>query len=356
MNVDTDIDIDIDIEYNYHSNYELIINKDNYLSKGLCGLLNIGNTCYLNSILQCLFATLKLSDYFLSYNFNEDVNKKYSKIVNNYYKLLESVFEYNQLIKPKSIIESIGTFDKRYITLEQQDSHEFLINFLELLHKGIRYDIDIEIKGGINNIKSKYIENWSKNHKNNYSIIIELFYGYIFNNIKCNNCKYSDKIFEPFNTLSISITSDSLEGCLDNYFEEYNIDEWNCEKCENKGCNKKSKLWSLPNYLIINLKRFKTDEKNKLHKNIENVKFPLSNLNLTKYITKEKNDENNYIYDCYAVNYHTGNLNNGHYYSIVKNLNKSWYLMNDGNVSIFRNVNNMNNNAYIIFYHRRFIK
>ena len=60
--------------YNYdiHKNYELILSKKIYSGKGLSGLINLGNKCFLNSILVCLSNTLKLTDYFLSNKFKED--------------------------------------------------------------------------------------------------------------------------------------------------------------------------------------------------------------------------------------------------------------------------------------------
>ena len=78
---------------------------------------------------------------------------------------------------------------------------------------------------------------------------------------------------------------------------------------------------------------------------------------MTKYISTDKNDKNHYIYSLYAINYHSGTANSGHYWSACKNLNNNWYLFNDGNVSKFHNINDLlTKDAYILFYHRKFIK
>jgi len=360
----------LDIEYDYHKNYQLILNKNRYLTKGLCGLLNLGQSCYLNSILQCLFATLKMSDYFLSCKYKEDIdNRKRNNtyyFVNSYVTLLSNVFEENQLIKPKSFIENIGKFHKKYLSSQQQDSHEFLLNVLEILHNGLNYEIEVEIKGEIKShsdtLMKKYLENWSKFYEKDYSFLIEIFNGSLVNNIRCANCEYQDEIFEPYNHLSVCLPETtitlSLEDCLDNYFGEHleEIETWNCEKCKGKGCVKSVDLWTLPNYFIINLKRFKKVEGCILSKNTNNVNFPLTNLNMTKYISKEKADSNNYIYDCYAINYHTGNIDGGHYYSAVKNLDGNWYNANDGNMSRYNDTSQLvNNDAYTIFYTRKMI-
>lgn len=360
----------VNFEYDFHKNYNLRIKKDAYKGHGLCGLLNMGNKCYLNSILQCLCNSLKLTDYFLSSKYKEDLDKVHKKehyFLNSYTTFLNHVWDENQLIKPKSIIENLGQFHKKYYNLQQQDSHECLLYILDILHKSVSYEIEIEITGEIKSRKDelmkKALETSKSFYEKEYSFIIELFYGNLINNIKCNNCDFKDEIFEPYNNLSLTLPENNgstLQECLDDYFNVIsNIDTWKCEKCNKNGCNKNGVLWSIPNYLIINLKRFK-GHKTTLLKNKNLVTFPVNDLNLTKYISSEKKDVNNYIYDLYAVNYHGGELDNGHYWTTTKNLDGNWYNFNDGNVSKLSKCGLesqlITNDAYILMYHRKFIK
>jgi ubiquitin C-terminal hydrolase len=360
----------LEYEYDFHKHYELKLNKQTYLSKGLCGLLNLGNKCYMNSILQCLFNSLKLTDYILSTDYKDDLDVKNRKneqyVLHSYVTLLNHVWESNQLIKPKTFIENLSKFHRKYYSLQQQDSHECLMYILDILHKALAYEIEVDIKGDVKTrtdaLMKQSLETWKSFYEKEYSFIIETFYGNLVNNIKCTHCSFTEEVFEPYNNLSISIqdTNSSLTECLDDYFNnEHLIDTWNCEKCNNHGCNKSSILWTLPNYVIINLKRFKNDG-NQTHKNNNLITFPLKDLNLTKYISKDKNDMNNYIYDLYAINYHGGDLNGGHYWSSCKNLDGSWYNFNDGNVSKYNSSNIesqlITKDAYILFYHRKFIK
>lgn len=362
----------VDFNYDIHKNYNLKIKKETYIGKGLIGLLNLGNKCYINSILQCLSHTLKLTDYILSADYVEDqhrgVNEYY--ILHSYVTLINNMWKENQLIKPKSFIENMGKFHPKYFNLQQQDSHECLLYILELLHKALSYEIEVEIQGEIKNhsdiLMKKYLDNWSKFYEKDYSFIIETFNGSLVNNIKCKSCNTVSEIFEPYNNLSLSIsdTSSTLEQCLDDFFGEYSsIDTWKCEQesCKNEqsGCIKSVDLWTLPNHFIINLKRFKGQQSGK---NINTINFPLTNLDLTKYISKEKSDKNNYIYDCYAINYHSGNnCESGHYYSACKNLDGNWYNFNDGNVYRYHgNSTSLSQqlvtaDVYNIFFSRRFI-
>ena len=360
----------LEYEYDFHKHYELKINKSTYTGKGLCGLLNLGNKCYMNSILQCLFNSLKLTDYILSTDYKDDMDLKHKKneqyVLHSYVTLLNHVWDSNQLIKPKSFIENLSKFHRKYYSLQQQDSHECLMYILDILHKALSYEVEIDIKGEVktrtDSLMRKSLETWKGFYEKEYSFIIETFYGNIINNVKCLNCNISEEVFEPYNNISLSIqdASASLQECLDDYFQnDHVIDTWKCDKCNEHGCNKSSILWTLPNYLIINLKRFKQNG-NSTSKNSNLITFPLKDLNLTKYISSDKNDANNYIYDLYAVNYHGGNLDGGHYWSAGKNLDGNWYNFNDGNVSKYNSSNLesqlVTKDAYILFYHRKFIK
>ena len=240
---------------------------------------------------------------------------------------------------------------------QQQDSHECLMYILDLLHRGLSYEIDVKIKGEVKDEKDDLMKasliSWKQFYEKGYSCIIENFHGLYYNIVKCKNCDFRENVFEPYNCLSIDINSDELNECLTQYFTEYHIDTWNCSKCKGVGCSKECKIWSMPNYLIIHLKRFK-QENNRFSKIDHLVKFPLEDLNLTQHMPTSKGDPNNYIYSLYAVNYHSGALNSGHYWACCKNLDGKWYMLNDGHVSNAQEV--MTKDAYMLFYYRKFIK
>lgn len=360
----------INLNYDLHFNHNLKKPLNSYMRHGLTGLINLGNRCFMNSVIQCLSNTPKLTDFFLSGNVVKemdnmvDKNSNESRVVIGWNNLIKNMWEYNQLIKPKTIIDLISKIVPKYRLLSQQDSHEFLIYLLDILHRGMAYEIDVEIKGTIKKENDKlmknYLENWKSFYEKQYSQMIEIFYGMFYNRIACQNCDFSESVFEPYNTLSLSIPLSTnkigLEFCLDNYFNNNeSIPSWCCEKCKQNGCTKEVNFWSVPNYLIIHLKRF-TNSGDKINTHID---FPIENLDLTKYISNRKGDPNNYIYSLYAVNYHSGSLNSGHYWSSCKNLDNNWYMFNDADVS---KINNMNLSqivtpeSYILFYYRKFQK
>jgi ubiquitin carboxyl-terminal hydrolase 8 len=357
-----------DYVYDFHTHHQLTQKRNKYVGKGLSGLINLGNKCFMNSIIQCLSNTLKLTDYFLSnQHTREDTEQIYKKreeyyIVLSYMNLLINIWDSNQLLKPKSFSENLSKFIKKYFTLQQQDSHECLLYILELLHKALAYEIDVDIKGEVKNnhdaLMKKSLQAWQKFYERQYSCIIEIFNGLIYNKISCEKCDFSDDVFEPYNIVSVNIPSVqqkvSLQDCLSTFAGSVEkIENWKCERCTTIGCTKSQSFWSLPNYLIIHLKRFN----NGGEKLTTPIDFPIEDLNLTQFVSADKQDPNNYIYSLYAINYHSGDASSGHYWSSCRNLNDNWYLFNDGHVSKIHNTNDLiTPDAYILFYYRKFVR
>lgn len=350
----------MEIEYDFYKHYELKMKKSVFSHRGLTGLVNFGNICFMISILQCLSNTLSLSDYIISAQYKDDVNEKSNEkfVLYSYINLILHMWQSNQLIKPKTLVENICIFHKKYFALEQQDSHEFLMYLLEILHRSLSYEIEIEeTRSSPNKLIKDSIQSWKNAFEKEYSVIIKTFYGSILNTIQCSNmtCGNIENVFEPYNCLQLDIDNKTnLYECLNDYFnEEEHINDWKCDKCQHFGCKKNTRLWSNPNYVIIQLKRF---SRNGLIKNSNLVQYPIRDLDLTKYHSTLKSDNNKYIYDLYAVNYHSGQLNFGHYWSSCKNLDGHWYNFNDGNVTKITQEQLVTHDAYILFYHRKFIK
>jgi ubiquitin carboxyl-terminal hydrolase 8 len=349
-------------QYDFHKHHNLVTPKTALKKKGLCGLVNLGNTCYLNSTIQCLSHTLKLTDYFLSRQNQKDDPNNMNKsrpehlVVRCWMTLLDNLWENNQLIKPRSFRDSISKFVKKYSRSHQQDSHECLMYILDLLHKGLSYEIDVDILGNpkteADHLYKKSLEDWTSWYKDNYSPIIEYFYGQSKTDITCIHCKTKNVLFEPYCGLSVPVKSNSsIKECINQYLEKAVIDTWKCESCDKIGCEKSNALWTIPNYLVLTLNRF--DNKNRKINDV--VQFE-EQLDLTEFISKDKSDPNKYKYQLYAINCHTGNTNGGHYYSITKNLDGNWYMMNDSNITKHNNKNLVTSDAYLLFYYRTFIK
>ena len=345
------------MEYDYHKYYNLKLPKSFYVKKGLSGLSNTGNTCYLNSVIQCLSATHGLTDYLLSQEYKEDINnsKRTSKywVVASYINLLVKMWENNDIYRPRSIKENMGQVDRRYHTVDQQDSHEFLLCLLQSLHEGLSYPVDISINGipktKVDKLLVDSYKSLSVEYANKYSKICELFNGQFYTQLRCKGCKYSNATFDVFRDLSIDTIHDTLDENLSMFFDSSNVCEWKCSECGSGGV-RDFRLWSCPNFVMVHLKRFDNDNR----KISKAIRYPME-LELTKYITSERETKERYIYSLYAINCHSGSTcDSGHYFSLIKN-ESSWYMMNDSDVTMLSEEPSTRSDAYILFYYRKFI-
>ncbi len=359
------MDLDLYKMFNLKNKYPF------YNSKGLSGLVNLGNSCFFNSILQCLSHTICLTDYMLSKQHLLDESKykiamsDEKLFINIYFNTLIKLWEKNDIVNTRNILTNFSKIikNKSYLT-NQQDSHECLVFLLNTLHKGLSYKVEMEISGEIKTKRDELIkklyDNYRSNFENNYSIVVKLFYGEFINIVNCNSCNYNNENFEVFNTFTLNFPDSDenktfeLQDLISHTLKTEVIDTYHCEKCNGNNCNKSNYIMKLPNYLIIHLNRFKKNSKN-ISKINNMVNFPIENLDLTQYF--HPTEKNNWIYNLYAVNYHSGTTDNGHYWSTCYNLDSNWYIYNDENINKFLNTQNVvTNEAYILFYHRKYIK
>ena len=139
--------------------------------------------------------------------------------------------------------------------------------------------------------------------------------------------------------LDLYVTGEILEG----------ENAWYNDKTQEKeSVRKRIRFWSLPNVLVIDFKRFNSNNQKKQ----TFIDFPLENLDLSKYIIGYK--KNSYKYDLFGVCNHSGSALGGHYTSYVKNANGKWYHFNDTHVSeVGLKQSIVSNKAYVLFYRKK---
>ena len=347
---------------------DIDITEPNVLSKlnnsGLSGIINLGNTCFLNSAIQILSNVRIFTLYFLSDQYNEDINenKKEVKFLNEYVKLIKAMWEDNCVVKPVSFKRCIGHFCREFSGYNQNDSQEALHKILDLLHESLCYEVDINIirtnphkkLTEKDKISIEAIESWRKEFNKHYSIPVNLFYGQFYSRLQCQECNSMSRKFDSFNVFELNITNscNNIYDCLENYILSENIDGDNavfCDKCKKKTNRmKKISVWKAPDILIFSFSRFR----NPVMKINKRVDFPLKNLCLGNVC--EKNEDRNAKYDLIGVSNHKGGMMGGHYTSYCKNGNGSWYHFNDSNVDEIDDPNQViSNEAYVIVYERK---
>ena len=337
-----------------------------FSNKGLTGLANLGNTCYLNSCLQTLSHTYELN--YLLQNLNIDNIKESSKhidglnILIEWKNLLNLMWSKNCTIAPHRFVKSIQEYSVKtknplFCNFSQNDLQEFFMFLFDAFHLGISKSTDLYNNNNNNNNNNvdvnDYIKMMNDNFKNEYSELVDLFYGACYNEITCietNNIL--SKRFQPFFILNLSIPEKNnitLDDCFEyhlKYEELRDENAWLNEKTNTKvNIKKRDVLWKLPEIFIIHLKRWNY----KGQKNQNNIQFNLE-YDFSKYISNPDNNNNNY--ELYSISNHQGNSSGGHYTAFVKNANNKWYHFNDTKVNEVNDKNIITNQAYCLFYRK----
>jgi ubiquitin carboxyl-terminal hydrolase 8 len=355
-------------------NNDLIMEKESdirdfskYKDNGLTGLVNLGNTCFINTTLQCLSHTYELNK-FLENDYTKFLNKDKSRILEEYNELRELMWSRNCIISPNKFLRSIHEIAQQkdrdiFTGFAQNDLPEFLYFIIDCFHEAIQREVDMEIKGeSINKKDDLAIKCYTmiKNmYSKEYSEILKIFYGIHVSSIYYEDSnKCSSQTPEPFFIINLpipDIQDISLIDCFKLYTQMETLDENNFLIDEETGekhlIKRQIKFFKLPDVLIIDLKRFN----NMGHKNQKNVEIPLNNLDLSEFVNGYNKSQ--YVYDLYGVCNHYGSVLGGHYTANVLNANGKWYLFNDRVVQEIKKTSNIiTNNAYCLFYRKKIIR
>lgn len=335
-----------------------------YNNFGFIGLKNLGNTCFLNSCLQVLNNT-----YELNILLDNKIKKKDDDdglIFDEWNDLRKLMWNHNGVISPDRFVKTVHKVarEKRreiFTGWSQNDISEFLLFMMECIHNSISRSVNVNINGTkVNNIDELAVKcyNYLKDTYNkDYSEINDIFYGLQITSILSIDNKITHSIKpEQYFILDLPIPNKNnitLYDCFDLYTENEEMkgeNAWFNDKTKQKeDIIKKITFWNFPNILVITLKRFSVNGKNKRN---DLVDFPLNALNLSKYICGYRPDT--FIYELYAICNHSGNVYMGHYTAFVKNYTNNWYLFNDNNIQkITETKNIITPMAYCLFYRKK---
>lgn len=373
------------------------------------GLINFGVTCYMNSTIQCLNATIPLTGIFLTNRYLKDIqrdNWKGSKglMSESYATLIQNLWKNDVTsVRPTSLRRLCARFNSEWGMDRQQDAKEFLEFLLDLLHEDLNTtwakpplrELNAADELARERLPKAYAARveWYRYIHREKSVIGDLFAGQHASRLCCTTCGNTSTTYEAFWSISVEIPRDrpaDLRDCLRSYCssERLSGDEvWRCPRCRvEREATKQITITRAPEFLVVHFKRFSASHTERARKVRTPIEFPLHGLDLGPFVlpptTQEDEDyiiahakdgpaqlgelkadpamNGPYIYNAYAVMRHLGStLSSGHYIAMVKDKFRGcWRQFNDERVSDFdpanlgRNDRLQNEQAYIVFYER----
>ena len=211
---------------------------------GVVGLRNLGNTCFMNSGIQCVSHIPQLVQYFLSKSYINDINTENplgtkGELCTSYAKVVQQLqYGKDSSISPTALKRSIGKFQPMFSGYDQHDSGELITYLLDGLHEDLnRVKKKPYVEGSDSNGRPDEIvakEQWDNFLLRNKSEIVDLMYGQYRSVLDCPKCQNHSIQFDPFLMCSLPIINSSKKKIEITFLKEHVL----CEKitiCFDKG-------------------------------------------------------------------------------------------------------------------------
>ncbi|MCO5587100.1 hypothetical protein L7F22_041047 [Adiantum nelumboides] len=322
------------------------------------GLKNLGNSCYLNSVLQCLTYTPPLANFCLRNHHSSSCSLANGSSSICLFCVVEKRIARSLSVdcvseSPARIHSCLTLFAKHFRQGWQEDAHEFLRYVIEACNIVCvkLHNILCASKLRTRQDSQKFLKEEPR------TVVKDIFGGFLQSQVKCLSCKTESNKLDEMMDLSLDVFKlASVKDALCRYFQPEVLDgsnKYKCEKCKKLTAAKKQMSVSqAPNVLVIQLKRFENFYGGKIDRHISFEE----DLELHSHMCRGSQDQGA-EYLLYGVIVHAGySQDSGHYYSYVKDVHGKWFCCNDAHVTSVSVKSVLSEKAYILFYARKTTK
>ncbi|KAI4321777.1 hypothetical protein MLD38_035120 [Melastoma candidum] len=314
------------------------------------GLRNLGNSCYLNSVLQCLTYTPPLANFCLRQLHSslcdsclDGERKRDCPFCILEKRIARSLRADHAQDSPAKIQSCLRLYADHFQSDRQEDAHEFLRYVIDACHNTCLRLMKLR-----HSHRVAIVEDTTSN-----TIVKEIFGRALQSQVKCVLCGAESNKLDEIMDISLDILhSASLKDALHKFFDPEVLDgnnKYKCEKCKKLvPARKQMSVFQAPNILVIQLKRFEGIYGRKIDKAISFEELLL----LSNFLCKGNQDSSPEYY-LFGTIVHAGlSPDSGHYYAYVKDAMGRWYCCNDSYVSVTTLEEVLSEKVYIMFYAR----
>ncbi|KAG6683391.1 hypothetical protein I3842_12G009700 [Carya illinoinensis] len=321
------------------------------------GLKNLGNSCYLNSVLQCLTYTPPLANFCLKCQHSSlcDLTRDCPFCILEK-RIVRSLSVDQTPDAPLKIQSCLRIFAEHFRCGRQEDAHEFLRYVIDACHNTCLRLKKLQLrrsnsKGGEQTTSAATAASTT--------VVKEIFGGALQSQVKCLSCGNESNKDDEIMDISLDVLlSNSLKEALHKFFQPEVLDDNNkykCDKCKKLVvARKQMSILQAPNVLVIQLKRFEGILGAKIDKAIAFEEV----LVLSSFMCKASRDPLP-EYKLFGTIVHSGySQDSGHYYAYIKyspcvqDAMGRWYCCDDSFVSLSTLQEVLSEKVYILFFSR----
>jgi len=342
------------------------------------GLGNLGNTCFLNVVLQALRLSPPLCDIFLTNTpkLRNESNKK--QLLEAFQIIMRDFWRHKLPIDATPTLNPRGFHGAFLRTIQeagddwhhygqQSDASETIQYILSGIHDAIYKNVTMVVIGNsANKHEDEYIKainSWGSFFSKEYSPIINHYNGQTQTEVTCDHCNAVSTRYEPWLMLKVPLPGGdmphrtavgaTLTDCLNLGFADESLDDYQCDACKTKGkAIIRNRISRLPDTIILTLKRFT----NKMQKVAGKVAWDIEQLDFRPWMAFKGDPFNKVymppIYETTAIIEQQGSFHGGHYRMYAKQ-EEQWYEYDDNTIRNVPGETAMGCDAYIAFLTRK---